>query len=380
MFLIVIFESTNEVEVVPDIWVKNNTCLWPPYKREETVKAVKSQEPPGARWIPYKVRIILSKVTYEEARLKLPEAERFTDLTDSEDSPLKRRRRRMKKNVVLEQEDSESERQQASTLPSPPEMASAKKRPYSLSLLSQSSPTAVNVGSSGNERTAVSELCSERRCNITPTPLSRMREDVDSLSGGNTKPSQVRTDHSGILINRRTTATPTRAQNADFSESVIRTILTNQEVIKDQMGILVKLVHQLKGTAEESPSLPPETLPVATLQELLVLEGQLLDQEFKKTLTITLAQRGGTAVKDTVWRMMGYLLTNELARQMNWKGANGKAAFKNLILRGIINEAVRRNRLTATSTDQETELWIKRWLHLAGDRDGGRRARQRTDN
>lgn len=61
MFLIVIFESTNEVEVVPDIWVKNNTCLWPPYKREETVKAVKSQEPPGARWIPYKVRIILSK-------------------------------------------------------------------------------------------------------------------------------------------------------------------------------------------------------------------------------------------------------------------------------------------------------------------------------
>ncbi|XP_052445061.1 uncharacterized protein LOC127986833 isoform X2 [Carassius gibelio] len=239
-------------------------------------------------------------------------------------------------------------------------MASAKKRPYSLSLLSQSSPTAVNVGCSGNERTAVSELCSERRCNITPTPLSRIREDVDSLSGGNITPSQVRTDHSGI--------------------SVIRTILTNQEVIKDQMGILVKLVHQLKGTAEESPSLPPETLPVATLQELLVLEGKLLDQEFKKTLTITLAQRGGTAVKDTVWRMMGYLLTNELARQMNWKGANGKAAFKNLILRGIINEAVRRNRLTATTTDQETELWIKRWLHLAGDRDGGRRARQRTDN
>lgn len=68
--------------------------------------------------------------------------------------------------------------------------------------------------------------------------------------------------------------------------AVIRTILTNQEVIKDQMGILVKLVHQLKGTAEESPSLPPETLPVATLQELLVLEGKLLDQEFKKTLVM----------------------------------------------------------------------------------------------
>ncbi|KAJ7995779.1 hypothetical protein DPEC_G00248120 [Dallia pectoralis] len=163
-----------------------------------------------------------SLVTYEEARLKLPEAERFTDLTDSEDSPLKRRRRRMKKNVVLEEEDSET------------------------------SPTAVNVGSSGNERTAVSE----------------------SFSGGNTTPSQARTDHSGILINKR------------------------------------PQLHQLVPKMQTSVN------------------------------TMTLAQRGGTAVKDTVWRMMGYLLTNELARQMNWKGANGKAAFKNLILRGIINARI----------------------------------------
>ncbi len=61
MFHIVIFESTNEVEVVPEIWVKNNTCLWPPYKREEIVKAIRSQEPPGARWVPYRVHTILTK-------------------------------------------------------------------------------------------------------------------------------------------------------------------------------------------------------------------------------------------------------------------------------------------------------------------------------
>ncbi|KAL6455349.1 hypothetical protein MHYP_G00362000 [Metynnis hypsauchen] len=61
MFHIVIFESTNELEVVPEMWVKKNTCLWPPYKRDEIVKAVISQEPPGALWVPYKVRTILSK-------------------------------------------------------------------------------------------------------------------------------------------------------------------------------------------------------------------------------------------------------------------------------------------------------------------------------
>ena len=37
---------------------------------------------------------------------------------------------------------------------------------------------------------------------------------------------------------------------------------------------------------------------------------------------------------------------------------------------------VRNNQLTATATDQEVEAYIKRWLHLAGDRDGGRRERE----
>ncbi|KAL6455355.1 hypothetical protein MHYP_G00362060 [Metynnis hypsauchen] len=221
MFHIVIFESTNELEVVPEMWVKKNTCLWPPYKRDEIVKAVISQEPPGALWVPYKVRTILSKATYEEARVKLPEAERFTDLTDSEDSPHKRKRRRLKKNpFVQDDEESDDERQETSSLPSPPRTGTAKMLPHLSPLLSRS----LNAGKSGNERTAI-------------------------------------------------------------SESVIRKFLTNQEIIKEQMGILVKLVYELKGNTEESPSLPPESLPIATLKDLQVLEGQLQDQEFKKTLS-----------------------------------------------------------------------------------------------
>ncbi|KAL6454924.1 hypothetical protein MHYP_G00366360, partial [Metynnis hypsauchen] len=158
--------------------------------------------------------------TYEEARVKLPEAERFTDLTDSEDSPHKRKRRRLKKNpFVQDDEESDDERQETSSLPSPPRTGTAKMLPHLSPLLSRS----LNAGKSGNERTAI-------------------------------------------------------------SESVIRKFLTNQEIIKEQMGILVKLVYELKGNTEESPSLPPESLPIATLKDLQVLEGQLQDQEFKKTL------------------------------------------------------------------------------------------------
>ncbi|KAL6455272.1 hypothetical protein MHYP_G00362940 [Metynnis hypsauchen] len=189
MFHIVIFESTNELEVVPEMWI-------------------------------HSVRFTFI-ATYEEARVKLPEAERFTDLTDSEDSPHKRKRRRLKKNpFVQDDEESDDERQETSSLPSPPRTGTAKMLPHLSPLLSRS----LNAGKSGNERTAI-------------------------------------------------------------SESVIRKFLTNQEIIKEQMGILVKLVYELKGNTEESPSLPPESLPIATLKDLQVLEGQLQDQEFKKTLS-----------------------------------------------------------------------------------------------
>ncbi|KAG1959830.1 hypothetical protein F2P79_005971 [Pimephales promelas] len=39
----------------------------------------------------------------------------------------------------------------------------------------------------------------------------------------------------------------------------------------------------------------------------------------------------------------------------------------------ILPRTVRTNRLTATATDQEIETFIKKWLHLSSDRDGGRR-------
>ncbi|KAL6455317.1 hypothetical protein MHYP_G00362490 [Metynnis hypsauchen] len=94
------------------------------------------------------------KSTYEEARVKLPEAERFTDLTDSEDSPHKRKRRRLKKNpFVQDDEESDDERQETSSLPSPPRTGTAKMLPHLSPLLSRS----LNAGKSGNERTAISE-------------------------------------------------------------------------------------------------------------------------------------------------------------------------------------------------------------------------------
>jgi len=59
MFHIVVFDNTNEVEVVPSIWIKNGECMWPPNKTD-IAKAVKLQEYPGEEWKPHKARIIFT--------------------------------------------------------------------------------------------------------------------------------------------------------------------------------------------------------------------------------------------------------------------------------------------------------------------------------
>lgn len=42
-----------------------------------------------------------------------------------------------------------------------------------------------------------------------------------------------------------------------------------------------------------------------------------------------------------------------------------------------VSAAVRCNRQTSGATDQEIDATIKRWLHLAPDRDDGRKERMR---
>lgn len=59
MFHIVEFLETQEVEVVPALWVADEICQWPAhYKPDELVKAIRSQEQPGHRWDAFHVRIL----------------------------------------------------------------------------------------------------------------------------------------------------------------------------------------------------------------------------------------------------------------------------------------------------------------------------------
>uniref|UniRef100_A0A667YNN4 Uncharacterized protein n=1 Tax=Myripristis murdjan TaxID=586833 RepID=A0A667YNN4_9TELE len=84
---------------------------------------------------------------------------------------------------------------------------------------------------------------------------------------------------------------------------------------------------------------------------------------------------GGFDIKDTVWRIMKQTITNNLAKHTNWRGINGKMAMSSLQLKNVVIAAVHKNPLTAKASEHEIELWIKRWLQLAADREGGRKRR-----
>jgi len=64
MYHIVSFVDSDEVEVVPAIWVENGVCVWPPYKGKGIQRATKCLEQPHESWSAYKVKILYTASMY----------------------------------------------------------------------------------------------------------------------------------------------------------------------------------------------------------------------------------------------------------------------------------------------------------------------------
>uniref|UniRef100_A0A8C4SMI2 DUF4806 domain-containing protein n=1 Tax=Erpetoichthys calabaricus TaxID=27687 RepID=A0A8C4SMI2_ERPCA len=169
-------------------------------------------------------------------------------------------------------------------------------------------------------------------------------------------------------------------QGSSPSQAILRNILVKQEMMMEQVKVILKTVQDLHekccSDSGSDPVLEKDILPLQDLTSMQQLESDLaVGGDLKKKLITLLGIQGGIDVRDTVWRIMRQTLTNSLAKQLNWRGINGKTCFHSLHIKDIVIDAVRRNSVTSRATTQEIEMWIKRWLHLAADRDGGRRAR-----
>ncbi|XP_035019182.2 uncharacterized protein LOC118113512 isoform X1 [Hippoglossus stenolepis] len=163
-------------------------------------------------------------------------------------------------------------------------------------------------------------------------------------------------------------------------DPILLEVLVSLETIKQQNTTVLQILQS--GNSPGAPlSEPPDVgtlpLPLQSVQDLRCLEQRLsAESELKKRMISYLGLSGGMTTKESVWRIMAKLFTNTLAKNINWRGRNNKQKIENLTIKRVIINAVRQNSFCKDAVDEEIERFIKRWLQLAGDRDGGRKRRQ----
>ncbi|XP_029360823.1 uncharacterized protein LOC115045336 [Echeneis naucrates] len=163
-------------------------------------------------------------------------------------------------------------------------------------------------------------------------------------------------------------------------DPILLEVLVSLETIKQQNSTVLQILQSGNSSAAplcEPPDVGTLPLPLQSVQDLRSLEHRLsTEPELKKEMTSYLGLAGGMTTKESVWRIMAKLFTNTLAKNINWRGRNNKQKIENLTIKRVILNAVRQNSFCKDAVDEEIERYMKRWLQLAGDRDGGRKRRQ----
>ena len=58
-FAVVVFEDSDEVDVVPDTWLVDGKCYWPRYRDTSKInRAVKEKVTPEKSWTQYDARVL----------------------------------------------------------------------------------------------------------------------------------------------------------------------------------------------------------------------------------------------------------------------------------------------------------------------------------
>ncbi|XP_051557110.1 uncharacterized protein LOC127442869 isoform X1 [Myxocyprinus asiaticus] len=361
MYHIVRFLDSEEVEVVPAIWVKDDVCFWPPYKYNRIQRAIKSVEQPQETWTPYTIIVMYSANNYYEAQKKIPLLEQQSDvLSEVGNDSLKPPKWKIKRNADLITSADATPSQATSTACLSPEWWSK----ISVSSLRQN----VHLSEQPQQQTA-KQLWQEQNCAGPSQDQLNQVSWQQPVCDQEDPESSMHQRHGNILC-----CNP-------MLGSILHDLLKNQEIMKEQQRNLIKMVQDLQrnNTREiiTANDLDQRRLPVEDLASLMALEDDIRScPDTRSKMVLTLGFLGGVDVKDTVWRVMKQTMKNDLAKMVNWRGVNGKTSFQSLELKNVVIEAVRRNPQCTQATELDVEKVIRRWFHLASDREGGRKRRE----
>ncbi|XP_075333151.1 uncharacterized protein LOC142391266 [Odontesthes bonariensis] len=135
-------------------------------------------------------------------------------------------------------------------------------------------------------------------------------------------------------------ATPAEDQQLSTAAPLCR-VLTNQAMIMDHLKILTLTLQKTQGEQVGGQEVLEEDLsPLKDISSLLSVERRVREEvEFKRKMITALSVIGGVDIKDAVWRIMRYCFANSLAKQLNWRGVNGKTAFHSLQIKDVITDS-----------------------------------------
>ncbi|XP_052470032.1 uncharacterized protein LOC128026838 [Carassius gibelio] len=360
MFHVVEFVTNKSVAVVPQSWYEDGCASWPTYNSDERInRAVKHGEEPQEDWQTHDVRIIKSSDTYIEARQILKKALTCStsDLQTEDEQERPGRRRTTAKHFFGDTDTEEDYR--------PPKISKFGSSAGTSHQLPANSPELCQMFG----RTAPPQPPPP----LPPQTLLSQPAHCNQQQRGPEEPSQVyRPTWRGGRHGPETI--PCSAAQVH--------ILSLLEHIKQQQDQLVAKVNHLSSRVlnTSTPQEPecPECiqLPIDSLEAVDELEAFLKDAAnaaAKQRMISSLATIGGQDVKRVAWNILSRMFTEEVAKTISWKGANGKRAFSHMSSKTLMYRAVRANSLCRTATDTDIQRYAIRWFNLAADRGAARR-------
>lgn len=364
MYAVVEFTDGLEVEVIPSAWLTENKkkAYWPMWRNMTKVQsAIKQCLKPGADYMCLDIRVLYESDNFDKARSKLANAVMTSSLetTDGEDASREEKGQKRKKrpnpkyNNLSSSEDEEDD-----------DSTQLKKLRRSLRKNIKSFPDLPPLP--------------ELPIPVTPQP-SPSSSSSSSLPKQNEPKRRLISSPSTAASPRATPEVSTKPRVSATDIKIISII----EDIKGQVRFNTKLLQNILAKVEVAAPVAEtdQTLdigidfPLKTLNNLDALEEQLEDSGIVRALLPNLTAIGGDSLQSSVRRLLSFLMTNDLAQQINWKGKGKKRGFSALKLKPIVLKAVRKNRFCAQATEADVEKVIKDWLRYSADRDGGRKRR-----
>ncbi|CAG7724562.1 unnamed protein product, partial [Allacma fusca] len=120
--------------------------------------------------------------------------------------------------------------------------------------------------------------------------------------------------------------------------------------------------------------------PLVDAKSLAALQLWLRVTENQNKLSNYLKGIGGSDLKDCVRRILERLFSPELARCVNFSGANKKISFKGHYLRSCLIASLRSSSQATFATEADVDKCVQKWFGGAGDRNGGRAERKKQQD